>query len=95
MMANDEPGTMATARQEDGFVEIVFSSAISPTAVEAQVDACRDETCECCTPAFRDKVDEIAMVPDDHSRVRIYGTISRDEVLQNMASCVPKLAESQ
>jgi hypothetical protein len=90
-----DPGVMATARQENGFVEITFSSEISPNTVEAQVDACRDETCECCTPAFRDKVDEIATVPDEHPKVRIYGTISRDEVLENMASCVPKLAESE
>ena len=85
---------IATVEQKNGFVEITFAEEVPQDIVKTQVSACRDETCECCTPAFREKVDDFNLVLGVDTKVQIYGSISKDEVLQNMVSCAPKLKDA-
>ncbi len=85
---------IATVAQKNGFVEITFAQEVPQEIVEMQVDSCRDETCTCCTPAFREKVDDFSLVLEDNAKVQIHGTISADEVRQNMISCAPKLQDA-
>ena len=88
---SQQENQIATVKQQNGFVEITFAPEVPQEIVEMQVDSCRDETCECCTPAFREKVDDFSLVLDTSAKVQIYGTISAEEVQQNMISCAPKL----
>ncbi len=87
----NQANQIATVEQRDGFVEIIFAAEVPQAIVELQVDSCREETCECCTPAFREKVADFTLISDVATKVQIHGTISKDEVMQNMVSCAPKL----
>ena len=85
---NDIP---ATVEQKNGYVEITFSDQIPRDIIEKQVQECQGGTCECCTPAFREKVESFEVVPDQELKVRVTGDISKDQVMENILSCAPKL----
>ena len=80
----------ATVEQKNGYVEIVFSEQIPRNLIEKQVQECRGGTCECCTPAFREKVESFEVVPDQELKVRVTGDISKDQVMENVLGCLPK-----
>ena len=81
----------ATVEQKDGYVEITFSDQIPRDIIEKQVQECQSGTCECCTPAFRKEVESFEVVPDQELKVRVTGDISKDQVMENVLSCAPKL----
>jgi|LGOV01.1.fsa_nt_gb hypothetical protein len=83
----------ATIEQKDGFVEISFSETMSKEAIEKQVGECQAATCECCTPAFREKVTEFDASELKDNRIKIFGSISEEEVKNNVLSCAPKLKD--
>ncbi len=88
---NDLP---AIVEQKNGYVEITFSGQIPRDIIEKQVQECQAGTCECCTPAFRKKVESFEVVPDQELKVRVTGDISKDQVMENVLSCAPKLRKN-
>ncbi|BEP29826.1 hypothetical protein [Helicovermis profundi] len=81
----------ANITQKDGYVEIEFSESMPKDAIEKQVNQCIAETCDCCTPEFREKVVNFDVSELSFNKVKVYGTISEDEVKGNVLSCAPKL----
>ena len=59
--------------------------------IENQVRECQSGTCECCTPEFRSNVESFEIVPDDQTKVRVTGKITKEQILINILSCAPKL----
>ena len=92
-MSHEEKGNdlPVTVEQKNGFVEITFSDQIPRDIIEKQVEECQSGTCECCTPAFRKKVESFEVVPDQELKVRVTGDISKAQVMENILSCAPKL----
>ena len=90
-MSRKENDSPATVVQKDGYVEITFSDQIPRDIIEKQVQECQGGTCECCTPAFRKKVESFEVVPDQKLKVRVTGDISKDQVMENVLSCAPNL----
>ncbi len=86
-----ENGMPATVEQKNGYVEITFSDQMPRDIIEKQVQECQSGACECCTPAFREKVESFEVVPDHELKVRVTGDISKDQVMENVLSCAPKL----
>ena len=84
-------GLPATVEQKNGYVEITFSDQIPRDIIEKQVQECQGGTCECCTPAFREKVESFEVMPDQELKVLVTGDITRDQVMENVLSCAPKL----
>ncbi len=74
-----------------GFVEIVFPHDIPRDGVARQVEECRSGRCSCCTPAFKEKVTAMELLPSQETTVRITGSISREEVMANLMACGPRL----
>jgi len=83
----------ASILQKDGFVEIEFSENMPKEAIAKQVGECQAATCNCCTPAFREKVTKFDTSKLSINKIKVYGTISKDEVKNNVLSCAPKLKE--
>lgn len=92
-MSQKENDLPATVEQKDGYVEITFSELIPRDIIEKQVQECQGGTCECCTPAFREKVESFEVAPDQELKVRVTGDISKDQVMENVLSCAPKLRD--
>ncbi len=90
-MSQKENDLPATVEQKDGYVEITFSELIPRDIIEKQVQECQGGTCECCTLAFREKVESFEVVPDQKLKVRVTGDISKDQVMENVLSCAPNL----
>ena len=90
-MNQNENDLPATVEQKDGYVEITFSDQIPRDIIEKQVQECQGGTCACCTPAFREKVESFEVMPDQELKVRVTGDISKDQVMENVLSCAPKL----
>jgi len=81
----------ATIKQKEGYVEIEFDDSMPKEAIEAQVSECQAATCKCCTPEFREKVTDFDASDLKNNKVKVYGTISKDEVEKNVFSCAPNL----
>ena len=90
-MSQKENDLPATVEQKDGYVEITFSEQIPRDIIEKQVQECQGRICACCTPAFREKVESFEIVQDQELKVRVTGNISKDQVMENILSCAPKL----
>lgn len=92
-MSQEEKGNNlpATVEQKKGYVEITFSDQVPRHIIEKQVQECQGGTCECCTPAFRKKVESFEVVSAQELKVRVTGDISKGQVLENILSCAPKL----
>lgn len=84
----------AEINQKEGYIEIKFSVEMPEEAIKKQVSECIEGTCACCTPAFREKVEGFVYLKDNTSSVKIYGSISKEEVMLNVASCAPKLKDT-
>ena len=89
----DKKNEPATIIQKDGFVEISFSDSMPIEAIEKQVGECQAATCDCCTPAFREKVIKFDVSGLKDNKIKIFGSISEDEVKKNVLSCTPKLKD--
>ena len=77
-------------------VTIEFSEEIPKSAVREQVESCKANTCTCCSPEFKEKVDGFEMIEKNNSvDVKIKGSISVDEVKENLISCAPKLKDKK
>ncbi len=81
--------------QKDGYVEIEFSKEMHKETIKEQVSECVNETCECCSPEFRENVSNFEVEEGENIKVKIYGWITKDEVEQNVVSCSPKLVEEK
>ena len=82
----------AKVKQGDNNVIIEFSEEIPNDVVKEQVESCEANTCTCCTPEFKEKVDSVEVIENNNSvDVKINGSISVDEVKENLISCAPKL----
>ncbi len=79
--------------KKDGFVEIKFSKDMPKEAIEKQVGECQAATCDCCTTEFREKVTKFDTSELSSNKIKVYGTISEDEVKSNVLSCAPKLKD--
>ena len=82
-------------KQKASQVEITFPRSISQEKVSEQVESCIDETCSCCTPTFREKVEGFEKQTDaEGTKVVIKGTITAEEVQENVLSCASKLEDA-
>lgn len=90
-MDNPEKQIPAVVEQKDGYIEITFSDQIPRGMIENQVRECQSGTCECCTPEFRSNLESFEIVPDDQTKVRVTGKITKEQILTNILSCAPKL----
>jgi len=81
----------ATVKEGEGCVEITFSDEIPRELIENQVKECQDGTCACCTAAFRENVESFEIIPDKKLKVRVTGSITKDQIMENILSCAPKL----
>ena len=90
-MNHNESDLPATVEQKDGYVEIIFSDQIPRDIIEKQVQECQSGTCECCTPAFRKQVESFEVIPGEELKVRVTGDISKEQVMENILGCAPKL----
>ena len=90
-MSQKENDMPATTEQKNGYVEITFSDQIPRGLIEKQVQECQSGTCKCCTPAFRKQVKSFEVIPGEELKVRVTGDISKEQVLENVLSCAPKL----
>ena len=73
-------------------VELTFSNEIPQEVVEQQVASCQAETCDCCTPVFREQVDHFShAITEQGLKVTIAGDITAEQVKENVLSCAPKL----
>ena len=78
---------------KDG-VEMVFSKEVPVETIKKQVSSCQASTCDCCTPAFREKVESFSNEEtDDGIKVKITGDITKEQVQENVMACAPKLKE--
>ena len=60
--------------------------------IEEQVSSCQAATCTCCTPVFREKVEEFtSTTSEDGVKVTIKGDITEEQVKKNILGCAPKL----
>ncbi len=85
---------MVQVSQKDDGVELQFSNSIPNEAVQEQVSSCQAETCTCCTPVFREKVESFTSTTTENGiKVKITGDITAEQVEENVLSCAPKLAE--
>lgn len=84
--------TKINIEQKNGSVEINFPQDMPADAISAQVDSCQAETCDCCTPQFRENVEDFSKVATDAGiKVVIRGDISAEQVRENVLACAPKL----
>ncbi|HFE32557.1 MAG TPA: hypothetical protein ENJ17_04525 [Gammaproteobacteria bacterium] len=91
--ASTPAGIPAQITQGDGEVRIDFDPAIPRHLIEAQVGECQAQTCECCTPEFREKVEGFEVDTTGAAvTVRIKGHLSPEQVHENVLACTPKLA---
>jgi hypothetical protein len=81
----------AKVKQREGFVEITFPDNTPKDAIKAQVEKCQAATCDCCTPAFREKVTEFDTSDLHNNKIKVYGTIAEEEVEKNIISCTMDL----
>lgn len=81
----------ATVQEGDGYVEITFSDEIPRELIENQVKECQNGTCACCTTAFRENVESFEIIPDKELKVRVKGSITKEQIMENILSCAPKL----
>lgn len=82
----------ANVKQGDNNVIIEFSEEIPNDVVKKQVESCEANTCTCCTPEFKEKVNSFIVIEKNNSvDVKINGSISIEEVKENLISCTPKL----
>jgi hypothetical protein len=82
----------AVITQGDNEVRIDFDADIPRGIIEAQVAACQAHTCDCCTPEFREQVEEFKITKiNDGISVQIKGAISAEHIRENMFACAPKL----
>lgn len=85
---------MVNVSQKADGVELQFSKDIPNEIVQEQVSSCQAETCSCCTPVFREKVESITSTATENGiKVKITGDITAEQVLENVLSCAPKPAE--
>lgn len=78
-------------KTQDG-VELQFSSDIPAEVIKEQVASCQAETCDCCTPVFREKVESFSHeTTEQGTKVTIRGDITAQQVQENVLSCAPKL----
>ncbi|BCO10579.1 hypothetical protein GF1_29550 [Desulfolithobacter dissulfuricans] len=90
-MSGKQKDIPATVEQGEGCVEIIFSDEIPRELIEKQVQECQSGTCQCCTPAFRENVESFEIVPDRELKVRVTGKITKEQIMENILSCAPKL----
>ncbi|NOX15842.1 MAG: hypothetical protein GXP61_07450 [Epsilonproteobacteria bacterium] len=77
--------------EQKGYVEITFSDSIPRELIENQVQECQNGTCKCCTPTFRENIESFEIVPDEKLKVRVKGEITKEQIMENVLSCAPKL----
>ena len=78
--------------QGDGEVHISFDRQVPAELVRNQVGECIAQTCDCCTPEFRQQVKGFRVDESGQGvHVHILGDVSADQVRKNMLSCAPKL----
>ena len=93
-MNNNEIDDMVNVSQKSDGVELKFSKDIPNEVVQEQVASCQAETCSCCTPVFREKVESFTSTSTEEGiKVKITGNITAEQVEENVLSCAPKLAE--
>jgi len=86
----------AVITQGDNEVRIEFDSDIPTEIIETQVVACQTHTCDCCTPEFREQVEEFKIMEIKGGvTLRIKGSISAEHVRENMFACAPKLKHQE
>ena len=90
-MTGQAKGIPATVEQGEEGVEITFSDEIPRDLIESQVRECQNGTCQCCTPAFRKNVDSFEIIPGKKLRVKVTGNITKEQIIANIMSCMPKL----
>ena len=92
MEKQNQQGMPAKVTQGDGKVLIEFNEEVPNDVVKEQIESCEQETCDCCTPEFRDEVDAFKIIENENQvNVEIIGTISAEHVKENLVSCAPKL----
>ena len=90
----DETVIPATVTQGDNEVRINFNAGMPEDKIRQQVIACETETCDCCTPEFREQVDGFEVLKEGGNVfVHIKGSISAEHVKENMLFCAPKLSK--
>ena len=91
MNRDDVDELVRVSKTEDG-VELKFSNDIPNEVVAEQVSSCQAATCTCCTPAFRENVESFSSeTTEEGTRVTISGTITEEQVKENVLSCAPGL----
>jgi hypothetical protein len=84
----------ATIIQGDNEVQINFKAGMPEDKIRQQVSACETHTCDCCTPEFREQVDDFEVLKEgENISVHIKGSISAEHVKENMLSCAPNLSK--
>lgn len=82
----------AKVTQGENRVLIEFNEEVPNEVIKEQIESCENHTCSCCTPEFRDEVDEFKIIENENSiDVEVIGTISAQHVEENLISCAPKL----
>ncbi len=84
----------AKVEEGEGYVEITFSDDMPRKLIEKQVEECQRGTCQCCTEAFRKKVKTFEILPDSKLKVRVTGEITKEQIVENLMRCAPKLKEN-
>lgn len=91
-MGNENIDELVRVSQTENGVELEFSKDIPNDVVEKQVSSCQAETCTCCTPTFREKVEGFSSeTTEEGTKVTISGAITEEQVKENVLSCAPKL----
>ena len=86
---------MINVVQKDNAVEIEFSKDLPEEMIEEQVSSCQASTCTCCTPVFREKVEDFSTTTTEEGiKVIIKGDITKEQVQENVLGCAPKLQDS-